>query len=357
VADFMQEEGAKVLAVLPATGSAAVRETVNSVVQTERGHFAYGLVPLAVAPKAMQRTGVWVQLSAGINKLVLPGGTFSATQLRDQLQKLRVPTVLDFGKESGPILSRFEEVPIVMILLPSHDWEKNAAIVAEAGAASRFAGRIVFLTINTAQMPQVGDALSLSNDPNDLPAVRVDGRQNKERPGMFAPDEDFRMSVESLQKLADAYLDNEPLEKVRKTAAEPVGPAKNVNGLEVLVGSTFDEAVLHSTETSFVYFYAPWCQHCGRFTPVFEAFAAPRASAKVKMFKFDADANETPEFVKVEGFPTVYLFKAGQKFKPVMYDGQPNVNGLRNFWQEELGSDGLDSDGLSATHMRIDDEL
>lgn len=42
-----------------------------------------------------------------------------------------------------------------MILLASHNWDLNLQIVAEAGAATRYAGRIVFLTINTAKMPQV----------------------------------------------------------------------------------------------------------------------------------------------------------------------------------------------------------
>jgi protein disulfide-isomerase A1 len=349
--EFMEQDGAKVFCVLPERSSAAARQAVNSVLKTERGHFAYGLAPLQAAPTALQQVGVWVQLSGGKTQLVLPGGEFTANELSKQLQKLRVPTVLDFGPESGPILSRFEEVPIVMVLLPSHDWQHNQKIVAEAGAASRFAGRIVFLTINTAQMPQVADALKISNDPNDLPAVRVDGRQNKDRPGMFAPDEDFKLSVEGLQQLADAYLNNQPLEKVRKSSAEPDDDAKIVNGVNVLVGSTFDQEVLYSDHAAFVYFYAPWCQYCTRFTPIFEAFTSQAKAEHVKMYKFDATENDTPEFLKVEGFPTVYLFKQGNKFKPLMYDGQPNINGLRAFWEEELPHNELAAD------MRIDDEL
>jgi thiol-disulfide isomerase/thioredoxin len=350
-AAFMKQDGAKVLCVLPKQSAAAAKLAINSVLGTERGHFAYGVAPLAAAPDDMQQVGVWVQLAGGKVQQVISGSGFSANELREQLQKLRVPTVLDFGPESGPILSRFEEVPIVMILLASHDWDLNLQIVAEAGAATRYAGRIVFLTINTAKMPQVADALSISNDPNNLPAVRVDGRENKERQGMFGTPEGFELTVSGLQQLADAYLENQPLEKLRKSADEPEGAAKNVNGVDVLTGGTFDSKILDSDHAAFVYFYAPWCQHCGRFTPVFEAFANQAEVDGVKMYKFDSTENDTPEFLKVEGYPTVYLFKPDDKYKPVMYDGQPNLNGLRMFWEEELPHNQV------ASNMRIDDEL
>ena len=54
----------------------------------------------------------------------------------------------------------------------------------------------------------------------------------------------------------------------------------------------------------------------------------------------------------MEGYPTVYLFKKDDKYKPVMYDGQPNLNGLQQFWEEELPQH-----NQVAGNMRIDDEL
>ena len=57
--------------------------------------------------------------------------------------------------------------------------------------------------------------------------------------------------------------------------------------------------ILDSDHAAFVYFYAPWCQHCGRFTPVFEAFANQAEVDGVKMYKFDSTENDTPEFLKV----------------------------------------------------------
>ena len=52
-----------------------------------------------------------------------------------------------------------------------------------------------------------------------------------------------RGPTHSLLQLADAYLENQPLEKLRKSADEPEGAAKNVNRVDVLTGGTFDSKV------------------------------------------------------------------------------------------------------------------
>lgn len=338
---FLAGTGSKVLAVLSKTSRA--REQFQSVAKTEKGHFDYAIATSDTVPAKFKKEGVWAILENGHTELLNAGG-FTANVIREKLQRIRVPTVLDFGPESGPILSRFDEIPIVMVLLPSHDWDKNVQIVKDAGADTQFAGRIVFLTINTAQMPQVAQSLQISTDPNDLPAVRVDGRNNKKRPGMFRAGAQFKMSVKSLQKLAEDYLAGRPLDKVRKSAAIPAeaeGGTKKVfeNGVQSLVGDTFDQEVLDYDGDVVVYYFAPWCQYCERFTPIYETFVRNAESLKargVKFTKMDATENDSPEFVKVDGFPTVYLFKREKKMNPVMYDSTPDASGLQKFFEYEL---------------------
>lgn len=42
----------------------------------------------------------------------------------------------------------------------------------------------------------------------------------------------------------------------------------------------------------------------------------------VRVAKFDSTANDVDhDKIKVEGFPTFYLFKKGDKANPVLYDG------------------------------------
>lgn len=72
----------QVLCVLPKQSAAAAKLAINSVLGTERGHFAYGVAPLAAAPDDMQQVGVWVQLAGGKVQQVISGSGFSANEVR-----------------------------------------------------------------------------------------------------------------------------------------------------------------------------------------------------------------------------------------------------------------------------------
>jgi len=44
----------------------------------------------------------------------------------------------------------------------------------------------------------------------------------------------------------------------------------------------------------------------------------------------DGSENESPKWLSIPGFPSMFLFKPDAKKKPVLYDGQPNIMGVRN---------------------------
>lgn len=55
--------------------------------------------------------------------------------------------------------------------------------------------------------------------------------------------------------------------------SEPV-PEIQASLVKTIVGKSFDEIVRDPTKDVFVEFYAPWCGHCKKFTPVWEELAA-----------------------------------------------------------------------------------
>jgi len=85
------------------------------------------------------------------------------------------------------------------------------------------------------------------------------------------------------------------------------------NGVLVLTDDTFDEAIA-KYDYLLVEFYAPWCGHCKKLTPEYEAAAAvlsaqdpPRTIAKV-----DATENKgIADRMGIKGFPTLFFFNQG----------------------------------------------
>ena len=74
-----------------------------------------------------------------------------------------------------------------------------------------------------------------------------------------------------------------------------------------------------------------------RLAPKYEELAAlyfnnPEYSKKVIVAKVDATANDVPE--EIGGFPTIKMFPAGAKEKPIEYSGSRTVNDLVKFIKE-----------------------
>jgi len=74
--------------------------------------------------------------------------------------------------------------------------------------------------------PQVADMLKVSKNPNDLPAVRIDGRKSK-IPGMYAPPSSFKYNAVDLGAFADSYF-NGALEPTPRSADAPSTPSESL---------------------------------------------------------------------------------------------------------------------------------
>jgi len=85
--------------------------------------------------------------------------------------------------------------------------------------------------------------------------------------------------------------------------------------------------------------YSQSCPHCMEFAPIYAEFAeSVKLETKVKIAKMDARANEETEEIteelEVEGFPTVFGWKDGVKYK---YDGDRTMDSMYNFLSKVTG--------------------
>merc|ERR1712170_285417 len=82
----------------------------------------------------------------------------------------------------------------------------------------------------------------------------------------------------------------------------------------------FEELVTNSEKDVLVEFYAPWCGHCKKLTPIYDELGEKMAEENVEIVKMDATANDVPPAYDVKGSPTLYWVPKGSK-KPESYNG------------------------------------
>lgn len=116
-------------------------------------------------------------------------------------------------------------------------------------------------------------------------------------------------------------------------------------GVEDLTADDFDKVVGHDRAV-LVELYAPWCIHCKRlasdYAKLGELLAKnDQASKKLVVSKVDAALHSSlARRLKITGFPTILLFRAGSS-DPIPYSGENNVEGLVRFLSSNVPKLGL----------------
>ena len=118
--------------------------------------------------------------------------------------------------------------------------------------------------------------------------------------------------------------------------SEPV-PESNDGPVKVVVGKTFEEIVLDKSKNVLLEFYAPWCGHCKNLEPTYKSVGEHFANTEnVVIAKIDATANYIDPAFKVEGFPTIKFFPAGDKTDFLSYEGTRTLDDIIEFVNANL---------------------
>lgn len=151
------------------------------------------------------------------------------------------------------------------------------------------------------------------------------------------------------QILAYACADKVCLQVYIKS--EPDSPEHLAHAVKVVTGNSFHSVVVNNTKDVLVEFYAPWCGYCKKLEPVYlkmaqvfqrvaRAHSSPPTRAQeleiagahdVVVAKMDLTVNDMPENISLSGYPTIYLFPAHQKQKPILYLGDGDASSIVTF--------------------------
>lgn len=103
----------------------------------------------------------------------------------------------------------------------------------------------------------------------------------------------------------------------------------NANGKSVdLTAETFQRLVTNTRDTWFVKFYAPWCHHCQDLAPNWQGMAR-KMQGQVNIGEVNCEIEKRLcKDVKVRGFPTLVLFRGGERIE---YEGLRGLGDLIHF--------------------------
>jgi len=145
----------------------------------------------------------------------------------------------------------------------------------------------------------------------DKPVILARDGQNQK----FIMKDEF--TVENLQAFVND-LDEGALDPYIKS--EEI-PEKNDAPVKVAVAKNFEDIVMNNGKDTLIEFYAPWCGHCKKLTPIFDEVAEKLKDEAVSLVKMDATANDVAPRFDVRGFPTLYWLPKDKKDSPVRYEG------------------------------------
>merc|ERR1711962_38191 len=258
-----------------------------------------------------------------------------------------LPLVIEFNQDTAQKIFS-GEIKSHLLLFVSAKADAYASQVEVAKTiAKENKGDLLFVTINTDEDDHKRIMEFFGIEESELPSMRI--IKLEEDMSKYKPDS-TELSEDNIRAFVNAYKagDLKP-----HLMSEEVPEDWDKEPVKVLVGKNLNEVALNTEKHVLVEFYAPWCGHCKSLEPIYNELGEKfKDSADIVIAKMDATANEVEE-VKVEGFPTIKLFKKGDN-KIIDYNGKRTLEGMAAF----LESDGVD--GAAADDMDDDaghDEL
>merc|ERR1711992_504989 len=233
-----------------------------------------------------------------------------------------LPLVVDFNHEtaqkifSGEVKSHF----LLFSSAKADDHDDKLEKVRAMAKSSK--GKMLFVTINTDEEDHKRILEFFGITESELPTYRA--IKLGEDMAKFKPADD---AFENAEQFVSDFLEGK-LKQHLMSAEIPEDWDKE--GVKVLVGKNFQEVALNAEKDVLVEFYAPWCGHCKQLTPIWDELGEKyKDHETIVIAKMDSTANELEE-VKVQGFPTIKLFKKGTN-EIVDYNGDRTVAGFSKF--------------------------
>ncbi|CAG8949639.1 hypothetical protein HYFRA_00007873 [Hymenoscyphus fraxineus] len=257
---------------------------------------------------------------------------FEGETIEKFVKTASMPLVGEVGPET---YSEYMATGIPLAYIFAETEEERTSFATELkSVAEKHRGAISFATIDAKSFGAHAGNLNLKAD--QWPAFAIQDTVNNKK---FPFDQETKITAKSIGKFVDDFVAGKVEPSIK---SEPI-PATQDGPVAIIVAHNYDTIVMDDAKDVLVEFYAPWCGHCKALAPKYDILGNLYKDAgldtKVTIAKVDATANDVPE--EIQGFPTIMLFKSGDKKKPVTYSGSRSIEDLIKFVKEN-GTHGVE---------------
>ena len=216
-------------------------------------------------------------------------------------------------------------IPLAYIFAETEEERKKLADTLKP-IAEKHRGKVSFATIDAKAFGAHAGNLNLKAD--QFPAFAIQDTVNNKK---FPFDQDTAITEAAIGDCVEKFVSGKVEPSIK---SEPI-PEQN-GPVQIVVAKNYDDIVLDDSKDVLIEFYAPWCGHCKALAPKYDIlgqlYVDQKFSDKVTIAKVDATLNDVPD--EVQGFPTIKLYKAGDKKNPVTYSGSRSIEDLIKFVKE-----------------------
>jgi len=241
----------------------------------------------------------------------------------------------------GPLLTVYYDIDYQKNPKGSNYW-RNRILKTVSSQVDKLKGKLNFAIASVSEFASELGEFGQDNADGKTPVATIRDDQARK----FVLKDKF--SVESLEKFIQEFLGGK-LEPYMKSEELP---EDNTTPVKVVVGKNFDEIVNDESKDVLIEFYAPWCGHCKKLTPIYDELAEKlKGEPEITIAKMDATANDVPSTFNVRGFPTIYFAPKGDKKNPKQYNGGREVSDFLTYLAKESTNPlkGWDRSGKAAS--------